>query len=67
VSAKKSRGKFYIARRFDVTISTTVVADNIDAALATAKAMSFADFMDSGDFDIDSAEDLRGTTISEMS
>jgi hypothetical protein len=55
VSAKKSRGKFYIARRFDVTISTTVVADNIDAALATAKAMSFADFMDSGDFDIDSA------------
>jgi hypothetical protein len=65
VSAKKKdRGFFYIARRFDVSISRIIVADNIDAALATAKAMSFGDFID-GDFQIDSIENLRGTSVSE--
>jgi hypothetical protein len=66
MSAKKTRGSFYISKRFDVMLSTVIVADDFDKAVVAAKAMAFSDFLKTGDCTTETLENLPGLTVSEQ-
>jgi hypothetical protein len=66
MSAKKTRGSFYISKRFDVMLSTIIVADDFDKAVVAAKAMAFSDFLETGDWATETFENLPGLTVSEQ-